>query len=1132
MFALGWLSPNWAGAEERPFEGLRALVVEPENFWGWDAAIFGALHERHFDVTYAPPEALEDLDSLSSYDLVASNIRRGFTPAQVANLKEYVSQGGALYGSWGGPMGASDLLREVCHVAATQSVRITGMTLLESPLAQGLAERDLPFPAVIGHAARGRWEIVAVTPLAGGLPVAQDAAGHVLGVLGQYGQGRTAILGFGPENDKYFARRESGPVMMDNLLAWLLEERLKRGPRRWPGVVEVSLPARAEVRAVFLNGQRLDPLQVKAFGSLQKIQVDVKGVREGQEATIRVTYPPLTGARNVETFLHLPWASFPRGGPPRKLAEWLESVHATVCQPLLREGNGHAYYRGMPEDTPDPVSVTGYPGNFLAEFIEECHQRGIKVLGGLYLESPTTLKRHPEAVVVQKDGQKVAQQACFNNPEGQEYNLATIRHLLDHYHLDGVILDDNYELPGYDCYCAFCQEGFRQYCARQGVASQDPTQISEGPLARHWREYKLEATRNLAARVSEIAHEHHLPAGGWVGAGWGSVHLGPVFDFLGGMVYTEPPRAARLMLAALGKCQFITLLWAPSERPERMEQEVREAVQAGSAVVGFWVYPPGHEGSGAFRMLEGSTEAIARAFARVEEEWFHFYRDQILTGDARFVILDGQVSRQEMTLRVKNLGRKAGSRIQGPLDLEALLPVTTSLSFQGPSGLKETTEFVAVGQPFHLTVAIQNLRRRAFPKVPVRLELPEDVELLQGTAEDTVDLAAHSVQEIPWVLRMKREGRRTLRCSVSADPEKPDTRELTLVGKPERALRLQTEKIDCGVLDPGARGSLPLTLENLGLTPAQNLTATITGQVHPWLRVEGLPQGLKAPDWRAGIPSSASFRLAYDLPAEAAAGPYAAELVIRAEGFEPQRAPVTWEVVALQGLVIGVVRSDNRDWPEATNEEIYSLLQGWAGEEGFTLIGFKRDDPRLLDPTYLRRIHLLYFGSIRSVPQDVNTLAQSLQGYVEGGGWLVGDGYGFAWDLIDIRPELRDWVGLKWAHPNSNDGFSDAHALRVTARHPLSEGLELNREIPLGYADYGGSIYRLTPVRNDLTIPIVLCDSEEKYPYVAIRDLGRGRCIMFSPLMGTFTERYKTSPAQTILRNLLRWRKAEWEQSQ
>ncbi|HUT35564.1 MAG TPA: hypothetical protein VNE39_18895 [Planctomycetota bacterium] len=655
------------------FEGLRALVVEPENFWGWDAAVYGALQERGFDVTYAKPDTVEDAAALSQFDLVATSIKRSFTPAQAANLRKFVQAGGALYGSWGGPMGNGELLRDVCRVASTRSVRIAGMSLLpDTPLSKGIADLDVPFPTLIGHAASKTWEIVAVTPLPGGIPVAKDAAGNVLGVLAQHGKGRTTILGFGPEKEKQFVRREIGPVMMDDLLTWLLEERLKQAPGRWSGVVEVALPARAEVLEVRLNGKPVASPQISQFGSSQKIRVGVGNVAEGEEAAIGVTCKPLAPARRVETLIHLPWASLPRGGPPKKLAAWLKSVHATMVQPLLREPNGHAYYRGMPEDTPDPVSVTQYPGDFLAEFVEECHKLGIEVIGGVYFESRTTLKRHPEAAVVEKGGTRSTKQACFNNPDGQEYNLATIRHLLDNYKLDGLILDDNYELQNYGCHCPVCEKGFKDYCARKGIAPEEATRAGWG-AAPHWLEYRCEATRALAAKVAAIAHGHKIPAGGWVGASRGSAHLGPVFDFLGGMVYTEPPRAARLMLSLLGKCRFITLLWAPGERPERIEQEFREAVHAGSAIAGFWVYPPGHEGTAGMKMLPGSHEAIGRAFARAEDEWLRFYRDNLLTGDPRFVILDGKVGRQEMELRVKNAGRRAAERIQGQVNLEGLL---------------------------------------------------------------------------------------------------------------------------------------------------------------------------------------------------------------------------------------------------------------------------------------------------------------------------------------------------------------------------------------------------------------------------------------------------------------------------
>ncbi len=670
--AMALACAGTGAAPPHQFEGLRALVIEPENYWGWDAAVFGALQERGFEVAYESATAAEDAAALSQYDLVASNIKRSFTPAQVGGLKELFGGGGAPYGCWGGPMGNADLLREVCRAASTRSVRIAGMSLLpDTPLSKGINDLDLPFPTRVGHATGKVWEIVAVAPLPGGIPVAKDAAGNVLGVLAQHGKGRTAILGFGPEKEKQFVRREIGPVMMDNLLAWLLEERLKAGPRRWSGGVEVALPARAEVLEVRLNDKPVARPEVGEVGSLKKIKFDVSGVRGGEEATIKVAYKPLAPARNVETLIHLPWASLPRGGPPAKLAGWLKSVNTTIVQPLLREPNGHAYYKGMPEDTPDPVSVTGYQGDYLADFIEECHKRGIKVIGGVYFESRTTLKRHPDAALVGKDGTKSAKQACFNNPDGQEYNLATIRHLLDNYRLDGVILDDNYELQNSDCRCPVCEKGLEDYCARKGIARSEATRAGWGPNS-HWLECRREATRALAARVAEMAHAHKVAAGGWVGASKGSAHLGQVFDFLGGMVYSEPPRAARLMLSLLSRCRFFTLLWAPGERPERIEEEFREAIRAGSAIAGFWVFPPGHDGTSAMKMLPGSHEAIGRAFAKAEEEWLSFYRDNLLAGDPRFALLNATVGREELTLRIKNSGKRAARRVQGNISLEGL----------------------------------------------------------------------------------------------------------------------------------------------------------------------------------------------------------------------------------------------------------------------------------------------------------------------------------------------------------------------------------------------------------------------------------------------------------------------------
>ena len=129
------------------------------------------------------------------------------------------------------------------------------------------------------------------------------------------------------------------------------------------------------------------------------------------------------------------------------------------------------------------------------------------------------------------------------------------------------------------------------------------------------------------------------------------------------------------MLSTPGKCKFITLLWGPDQEPDRIEQEFREAVWAGSAMAGFWIYPPGHPGGGGVKMEEGSYEAIARAFASAENEWLKFYRANILGGDARFVIVDGEVGKEETTLRVKNTGKKVEARVQGNLDLKAMMPL-------------------------------------------------------------------------------------------------------------------------------------------------------------------------------------------------------------------------------------------------------------------------------------------------------------------------------------------------------------------------------------------------------------------------------------------------------------------------
>lgn len=672
--------------EDLRLTGTRVLLVRPENSWGWDSALLGALKYKGMDVIWGEPSMLEDAAGLAQFDLVATSIKRCFTPAQAEGLTAYVQAGGSLYGSWGGPMGCPQLLG-VCGVQRTWSVYIKEMTMLDGPLSEGLDERLLPFPKFVGHLRLGDkgFEIVAVEP-SEGTTVARDVEGRSLGVIHRCGRGRTAVLGFGPETPKsHFRRIRDGAIVFENLLRWLLPD----GPRQrsWPGTVQVNLPARAEVQSLWADGTPLPDPPVQTFGSLKRVTVDVSRGAAGAATTLRVRYAPLARVRNVETVIHMP-ATLREFDTPVQAADFVASCHATIVQPLLRGGSGYALYRGMPEDTHNKKLVIDYKGDWLAEFVAECHDRGIKVIGGIYFAFPKPLlKAHPHAVLIGKDGKADAKgRICFNRPEVQDYNFRTVQHLLDHYPLDGLMLDDNFELDAHPCYCDHCLAHFRQYCERHGAPYQDPATTTDTAMQALWTECKREATLALARQVRAIAAEHGVPAGAWVQPGMKPTHLARAFDFLGGMVYTKPAWSVQGPLSVLGDCEYISLLWGTNRPPAELEAEAVEAIRAGSRTVGFWVLAK-EEGptSRRFWMPKGSFAAIARALGSAEAEWSAFYRDNLVTGDARFVVTKAQLGREELIVTVKNLGHRAKRRVQGPIDLSAIeSPVAAPLDLPAP----------------------------------------------------------------------------------------------------------------------------------------------------------------------------------------------------------------------------------------------------------------------------------------------------------------------------------------------------------------------------------------------------------------------------------------------------------------
>jgi hypothetical protein len=287
------------------FAGFRALVIAPAEVWQeWDSAVFGALEERGFEVDYArDPGPAEDL---AKYDLVALNAERRLTAEQQDGLAAYVRDGGALYVGWDQPYawgrgagpGAPDLLRQACAVAGAQSCAVREAVLPDSPISAGLAERRIPLRKYVGCFQSGAdgWNAVSVQPLPGAVQVLADEDGNCLGVLNRFGAGRAAAFGLVPEQEQYLQSEEAGPAMLDNALAWLLEDRLS-APRTGSGVAVISLPAAARVTGVRVDGRAITIARTKRVGSLRRVEVPLTGLAAGAQATVEVDYEPLAPAR-------------------------------------------------------------------------------------------------------------------------------------------------------------------------------------------------------------------------------------------------------------------------------------------------------------------------------------------------------------------------------------------------------------------------------------------------------------------------------------------------------------------------------------------------------------------------------------------------------------------------------------------------------------------------------------------------------------------------------------------------------------------------------------------------------------------------------------------------------------------
>ncbi len=505
----------------------------------------------------------------------------------------------------------------------------------------------------------------------------------MLGALRQVGAGRCAVLGFCPS--KYRLVTDDAKLadkLLDNLLAWLLPQGAK--PHPWANTIEVCLPRAAEVLKVSVNGQPVANPAVKMTGSLIEVTLPVATIAAGESATVRLAYKIQPYSRPVQTWLHdCNGSFFSAFDTPAQAADFLHAVHANVAQPLLRYAGGSVCYRsGIPGDRPRE-RIAKYKGDYVAEYLDACHKRRIRVIGGLYLDwQKYDVHNRTAPPLVERDGVEGQEDphglVCPLDTEVQTHNLKLVDNLLSHYpQLDGVILDDNFEFDRHPCYCKRCREKFRSYCQRLSLPYRN--RIAD-PDSDGWKQFWQDEMLAFCKRVHDLCKAHDKPVGGW-SDGRGTLRFKGVLDFAGDMHYVQPPCSVASILMSAGKFDVYTLLWGMDRKPANMEADVTEAICGGSYYVGFWATyskvenckdnawslgtPPGAHCT----LTPGSLGAIARAFAHVDEDWLAFYRDNLIRGDGRFAVTSAKLTSDALTVQIRNLGERAERRIMGPVDL-------------------------------------------------------------------------------------------------------------------------------------------------------------------------------------------------------------------------------------------------------------------------------------------------------------------------------------------------------------------------------------------------------------------------------------------------------------------------------
>lgn len=666
--------------QEDPCLGYRALVIRPDApLRSYDTVVQSELLRLGMDVTCADADLLARPEALAAFDLVAGNTVRRYTPEQVAGLKAYLVQGGAFYGSWGGPMECPELLA-LCGVRRAQSVTSRGFTVLDGPFAGDLGTWCVAFPLWVTDGfwgdANGGKTIVTFEP-ADGTSVAKDTEGRCAGVFHACGKGRTALLGFGPENYKFITEDHVvARKLLRNLLTWLLPP--APGPHPFSGTIEVRLPRDARVGTVAVNGVAVTQPVQRVVGSLRSVLLPASLVGDGATATVQVTYVPPAKPRHIDTWLIGAYNPLTFSNAA-EAADFAARLGATTAWPFVRWCGGCDFFRPALPLPGENVEVRNTPENYLKDYIDACHAHGLRVVPGLKIDWERYPKINATAPSLVNDkGVADAKKVCPLDPSVQKHNVDLVACLLDQYPtIDAMTLDDNFEFQVHPCCCDACEAKLHAYCAKNGLDEKAATARDA-----FWRA----EVRAFVAQVRAACAARGKPLGAWRELAMDELST-QVLDFHGAMGYEFPAATARLGLLAMPEDKgYVKALWGMNRRPEEIEREAVEAIRAGCAAIGFWITPGRHgpesDGNWGYGTKEarldrpsltpGTLDAVRRAFAMAEQNWAVYYRDNLLGGDVRFALLSAEMRPGALTLTVKNLGRRAEKRILGTVDLKGL----------------------------------------------------------------------------------------------------------------------------------------------------------------------------------------------------------------------------------------------------------------------------------------------------------------------------------------------------------------------------------------------------------------------------------------------------------------------------